>query len=200
MELVVGTDSTWSLRAWMCVEIIGLDITENIIDLTSKHYKAELLKYSPTGLVPALIDEAVIVHDSLAIAEYLNEKSQGQLYPDDAKQRAVARSLCAELHAGFAQLRNNCPFTLDKVTKQLTIDKQMKAELNRVEAIFSQTKLPFMFDSAGTVDAFYAVLAFRLNAYGITFNGKAGQYQQSLLNWPILQDGIAQANRWKVTE
>lgn len=197
MELVVGTDSTWSLRALMCFKITGIDVTENIIDLTAENYKTELYKYSPTGLVPTLIDGAIVIHDSLAIAEYLNEMTNGQLFPENVEQRAVARSLCAELHAGFAELRNNCPFTLNDVTTKLNIDGKILVELNRVESIFSQANLPFMHESVGVVDAFYAVLAFRLNAYGITFKGNAGLYQKSLLSWEVLQSAIVQARHWQ---
>jgi glutathione S-transferase len=197
MELVVGTDSTWSLRAWMCFQITCIDINVKVIDLTLKDYKTELYNYSPTGLVPALINGSTVIHDSLAIAEYVNEISKGQLYPVDTEQRAVARSLCAELHTGFFQLRNNCPFTLDEVTISLNKDEKILSELNRIEAIFSQAKLPFMYDSAGVVDTFYAVLAFRLNTYGIKFEGSAGRYQESLLSWNILENAIIQAMSWR---
>jgi glutathione S-transferase len=197
MELVVGTDSTWSLRSWMCFKITGIDVKEKVIDLTAKDYRTELFKYSPTGLVPTLINNSIVIHDSLAIAEYLNEISKGQLYPESSEQRAVARSLCAELHTGFSQLRNNCPFTLNKVTTPLNRDEQIMLEINRVETIFSQAKLPFMYDSAGVVDTFYAVLAFRLNTYGVKFEGSAGRYQKSLLSWDILEKAITKAISWR---
>ena len=180
----------------MCLDYDSLNFPEtNIFKWIG--YQTELFKYSPTGLVPALINDSCVVHDSLAIAEYVNEISKGQLYPVDTEQRAVARSLCAELHTGFFQLRNNCPFTLDKVTTPLNRGEKIMLEISRVEAIFSQAKLPFMYDSAGVVDTFYAVLAFRLNTYGIKFEGSAGRYQESSLSWNILEKAISQAKTWR---
>ncbi|MDP2562593.1 glutathione S-transferase N-terminal domain-containing protein [Psychrobium sp. 1_MG-2023] len=200
MEIIVGTDSTWSLRVWMCLELAKLEVSETVVDLGAADYKVKLLALSPTGLVPALVDGALTVHDSLAITEYINERADGVLYPEQSTERAIARSLCAEMHAGFIAVRGRCPFTLSTVA---TIDvteltaAPLSNELVRIEAIFANAKLPFMFESASAVDAFYAILAFRLNHYGIQFDGKAGAYQSSLLEWDLLQRAIAQAKQWQ---
>jgi len=195
MELVVGTDSTWSLRVWICLTLANIKATDVVIDLNDDNYKTEILTYSPTGLVPAFIDGHIVIHDSLAITEYLNECAQGRLFPDSVKQRALARSLCAEMHAGFMQLREHCPFTLKPATK-VTLTDELAQEVKRIETIFEAAQLPYMFEFPGAVDAFYAVLAFRLNTYGIELSGKAGQYQRSLLKWDRLQQAIAQAQFW----
>ena len=73
MELVVGTDSTWSLRVWICLQIVNIKATDVVIDLTDADYKEKILMHSPSGLVPAFIDGNIEIHDSLAITEYLNE-------------------------------------------------------------------------------------------------------------------------------
>ncbi|MBJ7536712.1 glutathione S-transferase [Marinomonas transparens] len=190
MQLVVGTLSTWSSRAWICSQLAGVKLDLIWIDLSKSGYKTEVLKYAPTGLVPALLDDGLVVHDSLAIVEYLNELSGGALYPVDSSQRAIARSLCMEMHAGFMNLRSQCPFSLGAVAPLVDINDSIQIEISRVEAIFSQAKLPFMFEQAGAVDAFYAILAYRLQSYGIVLEGKAGEYQQSLLEWPLLQQAI----------
>jgi len=195
MELVVGTDSTWSLRVWICLTLANIKATDVVIDLNDTNYKTEILTYSPTGLVPAFIDGNIVIHDSLAITEYLNECAQGGLFPDSVKQRALARSLCAEMHAGFMLLRQHCPFTLKPATK-VTLTDELTQELKRIETIFESAELPFMFEFAGAVDAFYAILAYRLNSYGITLKGKAGEYQKSLLNWDLLKQAIAEAQCW----
>jgi glutathione S-transferase len=197
MKLVVGTDSTWSLRAWICAQLTGISFDVEVIDLSHHHYKTDILKISPSGLVPALVEENLTIHDSLAIIEYLNECSQGRLFPTDKNERAKSRSLCAELHSGFINLRTFCPFTLNKVMPLVTMDVNIQKELTRLEAIFEEAQLPYMFKSAGTIDAFYAILAYRLNKYGIQLNGKAGQYQQSLIDWSYLKDAIELAERWK---
>ena len=201
MELIVGKDSTWSLRVWINLQIAKTTATELVIDLTHPSAKSEILKYSPAGLVPVLKTDSIVIHDSLAITEYINELSEGALYPKSLDERALARSLCAEMHSGFIALRTNCPFTLIQVAPlsnygSVMKSKGMKQDIARTEAIFKSATVPFMFDSASAVDSYFAILAFRLNAYGIHFEGKAGEYQDSLLNWPLLQSAIKQAKQW----
>jgi glutathione S-transferase len=197
MELVVGTGSTWSLRVWICLGLVNVKAVEHVINLNSADYKAQILKHSPTGLVPAFIDGHIEIHDSLAITEYINESYQGQLYPLSVKDRALARSLCAEMHSGFMNLRQECPFTLKPITKVPVLNEDLQKEVDRVEAIFELATMPYMFEFAGAVDAFYAILAFRLKSYGITLKGRAGEYQQSLLDWDLLKQAIAQAEQWE---
>ncbi|NTS76811.1 glutathione S-transferase N-terminal domain-containing protein [Catenovulum sp. SM1970] len=199
MQLIVGTDSTWSLRTWICAQLASIECEIKVINLNATDYKTTLNKLSQTGLVPTLVDGALQVNDSLAITEYFNECSNGALYPNNQQERAKARSLCAQMHAGFMNLRANCPFTLQTVPQLNTIGDEMNHELAQVTAIFNSAKLPFMFENAGAVDAFYAILAFRLQSYGIHLTGKAGEYQQSLLSWPLLQQAISVATDWKNT-
>lgn len=199
MELIVGTDSTWSLRVWLCLQLAKIDASEHVIDLTCAHYKSEILKYSPTGLVPALVKGDLVIHDSLAITEFINECSHGKLYPENVDDRALARSLCAEMHSGFMSLRSSFPFTLEQPSTQAEKSKAIKTDLARIDKIFQLAKIPYMFESASAVDAFYAILAFRLKSYGITLEGKAGEYQQSLLNWPLLKEAVNKAITWKET-
>lgn len=197
MQLIVGTDSTWSLRAWICSQLAQLSIEVNVIDLTNANYKSEIFKYSKTGLVPSLNEGTFAIHDSLAIAEYFNECSDGALYPQSASERALARSLCSELHSGFINIRSQCPFSLSPVPPLSEFSDGMRHELTRIESIFELAQLPYMFNSAGVVDAFYCILAFRLKAYGIVLQGKAGSYQDSLLNWSYLKQAINVAQSWK---
>lgn len=197
MELLVGTDSTWSLRAWICGQLAQVDFDIKIIDLTSSGYKAQILKYSPSGLVPALINNSLVIHDSLAIAEYLNEQSKNTLFPYSSGDRALSRSLCAELHSGFMTLRSECPFTLDKVEPLSEFSDCIQNEISRIKIIFEQAHLPYMFATVSAIDAFYSILAYRLKIYGIVLHGKAGDYQKSLLNWEYLQQAIKQAKVWK---
>lgn len=195
--LVVGTDSTWSLRAWMCAKLSNTAFDVKVIDLAKAHYKEEVLAFSSAGQVPVLLADNHVIHDSVAISEFFNDLHESNLFPEDVVERALARSLIAELHAGFIGLRSQCPFKLKPANQPVVLSEQSKREIKRVEDIFSQAKCSYMFGSAGAVDAFYAILAFRLNAYGITFTGKAGDYQQSLLEWSLLQSAIKEAVSWK---
>lgn len=143
MELTVGTDSTWSLRVWICCQLAQLDVDVNVIDLAKSDYKSEILKYSVTGLVPSLNTGTFVIHDSLAIAEYLKECSEGTLYPSSKHERALARSLCSELHSGFMNLRLQCPFSLEQVTPLLEFDNNIENELTRIKEVFGTARLPF---------------------------------------------------------
>jgi len=197
MELIVGTGSTWSLRVWICLKLVEVEATEVIIDLAAAEAQSLLSQHSPSGLVPVFVDGHIVIHDSLAIIEHINEQSQGKLYPSSVKERATARSLCAELHAGFTHLRQECPFTLQPVLERVLLSKGAEQEIARIETIFESAKLPYMFEFVGAIDAFYAILAFRLNSYGIHLKGKAGEYQRRLLEWNVLTQAILQADKWE---
>ena len=195
MKLYVGFESTWSLRAWICAHIAGLEFETIVLPLNGKDYKSHLISTTKTGLVPALVFKNTFVSDSLAIAEYLNEVSKGSLYPRDINDRAVARSLVCELHSGFFNLKNNMPFSNSNVAP-VNINKEIKREVERLEIIFSKAQTDYMFAKPTVVDAFYSILAFRLNAYGVTLSGKAGKYQRSLLNWSLLNKAIEESVGW----
>lgn len=196
MQLIVGTNSTWSLRAWICGRIAELDLAVSVIDLQKPECKEELKRVSTTGLVPVLLAGELQIHDSLAIAEYFNELSNGALYPSNQAERAIARSLVSELHSGFIAVRSACPFSLEPVSPASFQAESLISELARIEEIFASARLPYMFDKPSAVDAFYAVMAYRLNGYGIHLNGKAGEYQNSLLKWAALIDAIETMHEW----
>lgn len=198
MKLIVGTESTWSLRAWMCSQLAGIELDIIVIDLAAQDYKQQILNYSPTGLVPALITEECVIHDSLAIAEYFNELCNHELYPGSVSERAIARSLCAEMHTGFISLRAQCPFSLSDDIAPVSINNKLSAELERVKVIFECAQGNFMFEKPSIVDAFYAILAYRMASYSISLDGKAGEYQSSLLAWPLLMDAITLAKQWSI--
>ncbi|PAU39935.1 glutathione S-transferase [Vibrio coralliilyticus] len=198
MRLIVGTDSTWSLRAWICAYIAGIEMETQVIVLTKPDAKEQLKLMSPTGLVPALIaDNNSVIHDSLAISEYLNELSGGKLLPQSESQRAEARSLCCEMHSGFFALRTYCSFTLAKPDVDSLPMQELSSELTRINTIFAKARLPFMYDEPTMVDAFYAILAYRLESYGLSLQGKAADYQRSLLEWHGLTSAIEAATEWR---
>lgn len=197
MEMLVGTGSTWSLRAWMCSRLAHVELSVKVIDLANTDYKKHLTAQSPSGLVPTLNVGGTVIHDSLAMAEYFNELADGALYPRDALQRAVARSLCAEMHAGFMALRRLCPFSLEPVEPLTELNSELEADIARATAIFRQAQQPFMFAEPGIVDVFFTILAFRLQSYGVALEGRAGEYQQSLLEWSLAKEAVQEALRWE---
>src|SRR4051812_47566656 len=109
MKLVIANKnySTWSLRPWLLLKHAGIPFEEEVVSFNADDFAARVGRYSPTGMLPVLIDNGLAVWDSLAIAEYVAERfPQKQLWPADVDARAVARSLCAEMHSGFAELRS----------------------------------------------------------------------------------------------
>ena len=193
LVLTVGTGSTWAMRAALVLAMSGLEWQEQVFDLEEAKDLQRLKRLAPAGLVPWLDHDGVRIHDSLAIAEYLHELCPARrLYPEARAERALARSLCAELHAGFRQIRTLLPFFLGAPTRS---EPPVEAigELARLQTIWSQARGPFYFGEAGILDAFYAVMAYRLASYGIQLPGQAGAYQQALLAWPLWQQTLVKA-------
>src|SRR5205814_8538165 len=111
LKIVVGNKkySSWSLRGWLALKLTGAPYEEIVVALDMPDTAGNIRRYSPSGRVPALMDGEITVWDSLAISEYLHEKfPQKQLWPQDAARRAHARSVSAEMHSGFVNLRNDC--------------------------------------------------------------------------------------------
>ncbi|HDT5891591.1 TPA: glutathione S-transferase [Aeromonas hydrophila subsp. hydrophila] len=193
LVLTVGTGSTWAMRAALVLAMSGQEWQEQVFDLEDAKELQRLKRLAPAGLVPWLDHDGVRIHDSLAIAEYLHELCPARrLYPEARAERALARSLCAELHAGFRQIRTLLPFFLGAPTRS---EPPVEAigELARLQTIWSQARGPFYFGEAGILDAFYAVMAYRLASYGIQLPGQAGAYQQALLAWPLWQQTLVKA-------
>src|SRR3954447_25212781 len=117
LKIVIGNKQvlSWSLRGWLGVKLSGAPAEEVLVALDMPDTAENIRKLSPSGRVPALVDGAVSVWDSLAICEYLNEKfPQAQMWPADAAARATARSVSAEMHSGFVNLRNDCSMRILK--------------------------------------------------------------------------------------
>lgn len=196
MTLIAGTESTWSLRAWMCLQLLKQPATVEVVDLSAPGHHSKLMRLSQSGLVPVLKTQHGAIHDSMAIIEYLNELYDGALYPKSTMERALARSLCAEVHAGFMNLRSQCGFSVKPIAPLTKRSPELDDELHRIERIFGRAKGRFMFSEPGAVDVMFAIMAYRLESYGITLNGVAANYQKSLIEWSLLQQALAEGRRW----
>jgi glutathione S-transferase len=196
MLLVVGNKnySSWSLRAWLAMKVLGAPFRERRIPLYGPDSKAELLQYSPAGKVPILVDGATTVWDSLAILEYLAERHP-QLWPADAALRARARSICAEMHAGFPNLRHHMCMNIRKRHPGKGRTPEVLAEIGRIVEIWGEARGPFLFGAFGAADAMYAPVALRFRTYEVELPPACRAYADALLDLPAMREWIADAER-----
>jgi glutathione S-transferase len=196
LHLIIGDKrfSSWSMRPWLVLQIAGVPFTEQIIALDQPDTRAQILKYSPSGRVPALVGEHGTIIDSLAICEYLAELfPKADLWPRDIAARAQARSACAQMHSGFTSLRSHMPMDLrrDQALEVISVDTQ--DDIERVIALWAECRAasteqgPFLFGKPGIVDAFFAPVAVRLRTYRVELPADAAAYVDTLYQWPAFK-------------
>jgi len=200
LTLVIGTKrySSWSLRPWLAARWAGLAFDERLIELRRPETKAEILALSPSGKVPLLIDGAVKVWDSLAICEYLAELApEAGLWPADPAARALARSISAEMHAGFPTLRQTCPMDVALDAPLAEIGEDLGREIARLDALWAESRTrfgaggPYLFGARPTIaDAMYAPVATRVRTYHLPLGPLAQAYADALLADPALRAWI----------
>jgi glutathione S-transferase len=203
MELYIGNKnySSWSLRAWLLMRQAGIAFNERQLRFDHSEgspFSTTLLALAPTARVPLLVDEGFAVWDSLAIAEYLAERfPEKRLWPLDPRQRARARSLCAEMHSGFPALRSRCPMnveaSLPEVGTRLVAEwPAVVAELRRIDAMWREALAesggPFLFGAFGIVDAYFAPVCVRAQTYRLPLGAEAGGYAARILALPAMQE------------
>jgi glutathione S-transferase len=173
-RLVIGDKnlSSWSLRPWLAMRQAAIPFEEINIRLRQPESKAEILRYSPSGKVPLLLAGAEPVWDSLAILEYLAEAHpEAHLWPAAREARMLARSSAAEMHSGFAPLRDHCPMELLARRPMASLPDPVAADVRRIIALWRECRLrhgrqgPFLFGAFSAADAMYAPVASRFRTY-----------------------------------
>ena len=200
--LVIGDKniSSWSLRPWIALKAGRIPFGEERVRLRQPDSKAEILRLSPSGKVPALKTENGIVWDSLAILEYLAEHHpECRLWPQDAEPRAAARSISAEMHSGFLSLRNDMSMDLLARLPSPPMTAALEADIRRIVAIWHDSRSrfgksgPFLFGTFTNADAMFAPVATRFRTYGVNLarfgdDGTAQPYQEALLTMPEMAE------------
>ncbi|OYT94183.1 MAG: glutathione S-transferase [Pseudomonas sp. PGPPP3] len=165
-----------------------------LIRLREADTRARILAYSPTGKVPLLITEDGPVWDSLAIAEYLAETyPEAHLWPRGEYARALARSVCAEMHSGFVALRTHLPMDLARDQVLVDMPADALADIERIIALWTQCRTrfgadgAFLFGHASIADAFYAPVAARLRSYRVELPPLVAEYVATIYQWPAFQ-------------
>ena len=204
LELYIGNKnySSWSLRPWLLMKQLGIAFTERKLRLDwaeGSAFKTTLLAIAPSGRVPLLVDDdGFAVWDSLAIAEYLAERCPDRpLWPADRLQRARARSLCAEMHSGFAALRERCPMNIEAALPEVGARAEREwpdviADVRRIDAMWSEQLAasggPFLFGAFGAADAFYAPVCTRFATYALPASAEARAYRDRVLALPAMRE------------
>ncbi|WP_249164478.1 glutathione S-transferase family protein [Bradyrhizobium jicamae] len=198
LKLVIGNKnySSWSLRPWLALRANGIPFEEVFIPLyTDQADKDRILGFSRAGKVPTLVDGDVTVWDSLAIIEYLAERfPEAKLWPADRAARAHARAISAEMHSGFAALRNECGMNLHRPIRPVTLSDDARANVDRIQEIWADCHArygrqgPFLFGAFSGADAMYAPVVHRFRTYAIPVKAEARHYVDAMTSLAAFQE------------
>lgn len=203
MQLVIGNKnySSWSLRPWLGLKVARIPFEEKLVVLRQPETQEALRRFSPAGKVPVLLDGDATIWDSLAIAEYLAERfPEKRFWPDDVKARALARSICAEMHSGFGALRTECSMDV-RSRKSVVSTPELQKDIDRVVAIWTDTierfggETGFLFDRFTWADAFFAPVVSRFITYGIETPPRARRYMEQISSLPAMKEWVAAAEQ-----
>jgi glutathione S-transferase len=214
MQLYIGNKnySSWSMRPWVLMKQAGIPFEEVLVNFDSfdagSKFKSVISKVNPVGKVPVLVDDEIVIWDSLAIAEYLAESfPHKELWPADTRARARARSICAEMHAGFGGIRNhfsmNIEARLPEVgAKVLREQSGVQAEVDRLVGMWTgllkEYGGPLLFGKFSIADAYFAPVATRLLTYGVPVPTEVSGYIERVLALPAaaewIQGALAEEN------
>lgn len=206
MTLFIGDKhlSSWSMRPWLLMKAFDIPFQEQLIRLDLATTKKEIEKISPTERVPVLVDHDLAVWDSLAICEYLAEKfPRLNIWPDSTKQRAWARSICAEMHSSFSVLRSTCPMTLLEIkTEKKDFSESLLRDIQRIDGIFQEcreansSKGPFLFGAFSVADAFYLPVISRIRSYNLPLKKQmAVDYYNDMTSSPLFKMWMEEAQK-----
>ncbi len=203
MQFYIGNKnySSWSLRPWLLMRHVGIEFEEIRLRLDFSEgspFKRQLLTVAPIAKVPVLVDQGLAIWDTLAIAEYLAESfPQLDLWPQARAARARARSLCAEMHAGFAALRSGFPMNIEATlpevgAKVLRDQPDVARDVGRLATMWTDALEasggPFLFGAFGIVDSYYAPVCTRLRTYGVALPNGPQAYVRRMLELPAQQE------------
>ncbi|MEP7099925.1 MAG: glutathione S-transferase family protein [Burkholderiales bacterium] len=209
MQLYIGNKnySSWSMRPWVLMTQAGIPFEEVMLHFDAfapgSKFKTSALRLNPVGKVPVLVDDGLVIWDTLAIAEYLAERfPEKQLWPTDMRARARARSVCAEMHSGFGALRNhfgmNIEASLPEVGARVLAEQpEVRDNVARIVAMWSELLAehggPMLFGKFSIADAFFAPVVMRLRTYGVPVPAPIAAYLDRVVALPGVAAWIADA-------
>ncbi len=211
--LVIGNKnySSWSMRPWVLLKQLGIPFTEVLLKFNSAEWDAHIDRLSPSRLVPVLWDgepanaDSVCIWDTLAIAEYLAERiPQLAVWPRDTKARARARSIAAEMHSGFRNLRSAMPMNIRNQHPGKGYTPDAARDIVRIETIWRDARREFgagagngafLFGEFSAVDAMFAPVVMRFNTYHPPLADDTRAYCEAVTRAPGVATWIADAMR-----
>ena len=202
MVLVIGNKnySSWSFRGWLMVTHAGAAFDEVRIVLDEPATKQRILEHSPAGRVPVLRDGEVTVWESLAIGEYLAERfPAARLWPEDPEARAHARAVSAEMHAGFATLREAMPMNCRAHLPGKGRAPGVEHDIARIVALWRHCRERYgaggdmLFGEFGIADAMFAPVVTRFVTYGVALDSVAREYADAVWALPAVEAWVAAA-------
>jgi glutathione S-transferase len=212
LKLIIGNKaySSWSLRGWLAVKQSGLPFEEITVPMFNEEWdrRRQGQEFAPSGgKVPILWDDKAVIWDSLAIVEWLADRTgRARFWPEDEVARGMARSMAAEMHSSYDNLRRECPMNLRKHVPEHEVSDSVREELRRIFELWAQARArhgsggPYLFGTFGAVDIMFAPVVTRLITYGIPVPRFAAAYMEAMLGQPWMKEWIeaAQEEPWVI--
>ena len=208
LQLVIGNKnySSWSMRPWVLMTQLGIPFEEIKLRFDfaeGSAFRQAVARHSPAGKVPVLLDDGFAIWDTLAIAEALHDRFPAAgVWPQGLNDRARARSLCAEMHAGFGALRSHCPMNIEaslpEVGRRVWAEQEaVRRDVARIEQMWTEALQasggPMLFGSFSAVDAYFAPVVMRLRSYRLPVSAAVQAYGDRLVAVPGVKRWIDDA-------
>jgi glutathione S-transferase len=207
MKLIIANKnySSWSLRPWLLLRHLGIAFEEEKLSFNDPGFRTRVRAVSPSGLVPVLVDDDVVVWDSLAIVEYLAEKFPDRgVWPATRAARARARSACAEMHSGFRVLRSRLGMNCELHLPMPVLDLETRRDVARICELWADCARftnggtgPFLFGDFSAADAYFAPVVRRFVTYEIGLPEAARRYVATIDGLPSMKEWVAAARAEK---
>ena len=214
LKLIIGNRaySSWSFRGWLACKQSGLDFEELVVPMFDADWekRREGDEFAPSlGKVPILWDGECVVWDSLAIIEFLADRVGGDVYwPEEESARGMARSMAAEMHSSFTNLRRELPMNVRRSFSPKELSDPVRDEIDRILQLWAQARARFggtgdyLFGHWCAADMMFAPVVTRLITYGVAVPSFAGVYMKAVLSHPHVMEWIdkAQDEPWVIEQ
>lgn len=212
LKLIIGNKaySSWSLRGWLAVKQSGLPFEEIVVPLFNEEWDKKTAgdEFAPSGgKVPILWDDQTVIWDSLAIIEWLADKTdRARYWPGDDAARGMARSMAAEMHSSYPELRRVYSMNVRKQFPPAEVPDDVRTEIIRILELWAEARArhgnggPYLFGDFGAVDIMFAPVVTRFVTYSVPLPRFAAAYVEAILHHPWMREWIeaAQEEPWVV--